>query len=120
MTRPGGRAASAVLKWPLVSPRPIAPDDLTRFRWVDHVRFSASGERVAYQMTWAALDLRQNRGRVMVGGVEPGAPARELRAAARRDHSPEWSPDGMRIAFLARKGPRDQLVVAPADGGEAV
>jgi dipeptidyl aminopeptidase/acylaminoacyl peptidase len=103
-----------------VSARPLTPEDLVRFRWVDHVRLSPSGDRVAYQVTWADAEIRQNQGRVMVAGTQPGAPARELRADVRRDHAPEWSPDGARLAFLARRGARDQLVVAPADGGEAV
>jgi dipeptidyl aminopeptidase/acylaminoacyl peptidase len=108
------------LNWRFVSVRPLTPEDLAEFRWIDHVRLSPAGDRVAYQVTWDDLEARQNRGRVMVGPVEPGAPARELRADARRDHSPEWSPDGSRIAFLARKGARDQLFVAPAAGGAAV
>ncbi len=87
---------------------------------MDHARLSPGGDRVAYQLWWADLDARQNRGRVLVGPAQPGAGARELRADVRRDHSPEWSPDGSSIAFLGRKGARDQLFAMPAAGGEAV
>jgi len=102
-----------------VSRPPLTADDLARFRWVDHVRLSPTGDRVAYQVAWADVEERQNRGRVVIRSVEPGGPEREIRPDARRDHSPEWSPDGARIAFLGRRGPRDQVFVAPADGGEA-
>src|SRR6266545_5038160 len=105
---------------PVVSKPPLTADDLSRFRWVDHVRLSPSGDRVAYQLGWADTEARRNCGWVLVGPAEPGAPAREVRADARRDHAPEWSPDGTRIAFLGRRGPRDQLYVAPAEGGSAL
>jgi dipeptidyl aminopeptidase/acylaminoacyl peptidase len=103
-----------------VSKLPLTPEDLTRFRWVDHVRLSPSGDRVAYQVSWADAEARENRGQVLVGPSDGGAPARELRGDARRDRAPEWSPDGGRVAFLGRAGARDQLFVAPAEGGEAV
>src|SRR5437879_5914258 len=98
---------------PIVSKPPLTADDLARFRWVDHVRLSPTGDRVAYQVGWADTDARQGRGRVVVGPADPGAAPRDLRADVRRDHGPEWSPDGGRIAFLGRAGARDQLFVAP-------
>ena len=103
-----------------MSKAPLTAEDLAHFRWVDHVRLSPTGDRVAYEVTWADLEARQNRGRVMVGPADPGAPARVLRSDVRRDHAPEWSPDGERIAFLSRVRARDQLFVAHADGGDAL
>ena len=45
---------------------PITPEDLYRFRWIDHVRLSPDGERVAYQVAWADSNSRQNRSRIVV------------------------------------------------------
>jgi dipeptidyl aminopeptidase/acylaminoacyl peptidase len=98
---------------------PITPSDLASFRWLDHPRLSPAGDRLAYQLGWADVEARQNRTRVVVQGVQPGAESRELPGMGRRDHSPEWSPDGSRLAFLSRQGPRDQLFVIDADGHEA-
>jgi len=99
-------------------PAPLTPEDLARFRWVDHVRLSPGGDRVAYQVGWADVEARRNRGRVVVADLEGGSPW-EVEAGSARDHSPEWSPDGGRIAFLARRGARDQLFVAELAGGRS-
>src|SRR5713226_1189345 len=91
-------------------PAPIVPEDLYRFRWIDHVRLSPDGERVAYQLGWADAEARQNRSRVVVRRLLEPEPV-DATAGPRRDHSPEWSPDGRRVAFVSRRGPVDQIFV---------
>ena len=91
-------------------PDPIVAEDLYKFRWIDHVRLSPDGERVAYQLGWADAEARQNRSRVVIRRLLEPEPV-EATGGARRDHSPEWSPDARRVAFVSRRGPADQVFV---------
>ncbi|HUE67538.1 MAG TPA: prolyl oligopeptidase family serine peptidase [Candidatus Acidoferrum sp.] len=94
---------------------PLTPEDLYRFRWIDHARLTPDGERVAYQVSWADANGRQTRSRIVVRRLLDPEPV-EPTGGVQRDRSPEWSPDGRKIAFLTKMGTADQLFVADTTG----
>ncbi|MDE0207360.1 MAG: S9 family peptidase [Candidatus Tectomicrobia bacterium] len=101
--------------------RGMAPEDITRIRWVSDVQISPDGERVAFVVTTLSEErdaYLANVWMVVVSGGEP----RRLTSGDKRDGAPRWSPDGRRLAFVSeRQGDsRPQLYVMPTDGGEAV
>ena len=95
---------------------PLTAEDLYRFRWIDHVRLTPDGERAAYQVGWADANSRQNRSRIIVRRLLDPEPV-EPTGGALRDHSPTWSPDGRRLAFLSKVGAVDQLFVLDVTRG---
>jgi dipeptidyl aminopeptidase/acylaminoacyl peptidase len=96
-------------------PPPIGADDLYRFHWIDHVRLSPDGERVAYQLSWADAESRQTRSRIVVRRLLDQEPV-DTATGPRRDHSAEWSPDGRSIAYVSRSEAADQVFVLDAAG----
>jgi len=94
---------------------PLTPEDLYRFRWIDHARLTPDGERVAYQVSWADANGRQTRSRIVVRRLLDPEPV-EPTGGVQRDRSPEWSPDGRKIAFLTKVGTADQLFVVDTTG----
>src|SRR6266850_2674942 len=96
-------------------PPPIGAEDLYRFRWIDHVRLSPDGERVAYQLSWADAESRQTRSRIVVRRLLDQEPV-DTATGPRRDHSHEWSPDGRSIVFVSRTEAADQDFVLDVAG----
>src|SRR5579859_3452340 len=90
---------------------PITPEDLYRFRWLDHVRCHPREPLVAYQVSWADAEASENRSQIQLQGLGEQDQPVELTGGEGRRHSPQWSPDGGRLAFSGRHGPRDQVFV---------
>ncbi len=53
-----------------------------------------------------------------MAAIDGRPPARRF-TLGKKEHSPRWSPDGRQLAFVADRGEKNQIFVAPMDGGEA-
>ena len=130
--------ASVALLLPLVllgqSKRMMTTDDLMRIRGVGGVALSPNGERVLYTVSaWehanargdtALGDKHDRRSHVWIVPFAGGTP-RQLTSSERGESQPQWSPDGSMISFVSARGaavgedgPKPQIWVLNADGGE--
>lgn len=103
---------------PDTSTTPLTADDIYRFHWVDHVRLSPTGDRVAYVVVHADRDDVDYRSAVYVRAVTAGGQLTKVTAGPGDAH-PEWAPDGRRLAYTSRVNKVAQVFVLDSDGGEA-
>jgi len=99
--------------------RPFTVDDMWAVKRVGSPAVSPDGETVAF--TVSVYDMEENRGNADVWIVPTaGGSPRRLTTHKASDGSPDWSPDGKRIAFVARRDDDKaaQLYLIPVDGGE--
>jgi dipeptidyl aminopeptidase/acylaminoacyl peptidase len=102
--------------------RALLLDDLYRLRTVSDPRISPDGAWVAYVVSTPNRDADADDTDLWLVSWD-GKERRRLTDAPAPEHSPRWSPDGRRIAFLTDRGDPDagdQLWVLERAGGEAV
>lgn len=100
--------------------RPLGVVDLIQLPALSDPQLSPDGSTILFVMD--GPDWKANR---RVGHIyrikADGTDQVQLTFGERGESSPRWSPDGRRIAFLARRGDdaHNQIYVLDADGGEA-
>ncbi|HKJ03548.1 MAG TPA: S9 family peptidase, partial [Longimicrobiales bacterium] len=99
--------------------RTLTPDDLFNVRRVGAPRVSPDGAWVAYTVSTTSLADERSYTRIWMSPAA-GGDAVPLTADKKSASSPEWSPDGRYISFLAsRDGDKTQVWVLDRRGGEA-
>ncbi|HEU0172663.1 MAG TPA: S9 family peptidase [Blastocatellia bacterium] len=93
-------------------------EDALAIRQIGAPQFSPDGKRIAY--TISEWDREENRRVSHIWLVSSdGGPTAKLTTGDKGEISPQWSPDGLNIAFLADRDKGNQVWVIPVDGGEA-
>lgn len=100
------------------SKRPMMPEDLYRLNQVSDPQVSPDGKWIAY--TISVPDLKRNsfNSDIWLIPVEGGNPIK-LTSSPKADHSPRWSPDGERIAFVSSRDGTPNIYLIRVKGGEA-
>jgi dipeptidyl aminopeptidase/acylaminoacyl peptidase len=100
--------------------KPMTIDQVLRLRSVSNPQLSPDGTAIVYVVTTLDEESKEYHANLwMVPAV--GGSARQLTFGAGGGRVPRWSPDGMTIAFVARRGDdtATQLWLLPVCGGEA-
>ncbi|MCG8349797.1 MAG: S9 family peptidase [Chloroflexales bacterium] len=98
---------------------PFTVEDLYLIGWLEDPRISPAGQVVAYVQV--NIDRLHNcyRRAIYLAPLDGEAP-RRFTSGAKQDHTPRWSPDGNRLAFVStRDDDQGQIYVINTFGGEA-
>jgi dipeptidyl aminopeptidase/acylaminoacyl peptidase len=103
--------------------RPIATEDLFRFRFVVAADLSLDGTRVVFAQTRIAPGENEDDDEVEHTDLHLlDVGSREVRRLTFNDSTnsaPSISPDGSKVAFMSTRTEKPQLWLLPLDGGEA-
>ena len=100
--------------------RPLAPQDLWAIKRLGSPALSPDGRTAVFTVQEWSIEKNKSTTNLWTVDVASGE-VRRLTTAPTSDSSPQWSPDGSRIAFISKRGEDEQssLYVIPVGGGEA-
>lgn len=98
--------------------RPMMPEDLYRMKRISDPQVSPDGKWIAFTISVPDLEENYLNSDVWILPLTGGQPV-QLTRSPKLDHSPRWSPDGKRIAFISTRDGVANLYLISIDGGEA-
>jgi dipeptidyl aminopeptidase/acylaminoacyl peptidase len=110
---------------PALARTPVTAGDLLKIRQIGSVALSPDGRQVLYTVK-SIVEKPAKPGEyayqthLWLAATDGNAEPRQLTQGEAAASSPQWSPDGRRVAFVRTAGEKPQIWILPlADGGEA-
>jgi len=97
---------------------PISIQDIYKYKLVSDPQLSPDGKQVVFVVETMAKKDKKYYSHLFIQTLGK-APVRQLTYGKQSDHTPRWSPDGSRIAFISKREKSSQIWTLPMDGGEA-
>ncbi|NIW96631.1 MAG: S9 family peptidase, partial [Phycisphaerae bacterium] len=98
--------------------RPIEFNDFFEMGRVTEPQISPDGKYVVYTVTVYSIEKNKGNSDIHLVSTE-GKEQRQLTFSEKRDHAPQWSPDGESVAFISNRDGSSQIYTIPLSGGEA-
>lgn len=99
--------------------RPFTLDDILSFKTVRGIAVSPDARAAVVLVVAANAGERRFDTELWLVPLDDKAEPRQLTFTAGSEFAAAWSPDGGRLAFIARRGDVPQVYVLPMSGGEA-
>ena len=113
-------SSAATLAADPVPPAGWTPELMLRLKRVGSVQVSPDGKQVAFTARVAVMEADKSEylNHIHLGRTD-GGPSRQITQGDKSCDDPQWSPDGLAIAFLSSRGGKKNLWLIRPDGGEA-
>ncbi|MBI3460831.1 S9 family peptidase [Candidatus Acetothermia bacterium] len=96
----------------------ITPEDFYEIKFASEPQISPGGSTIAYTQLEPDYENNSYKSAIWVVTTAGGEP-QKFTSGEKRDHSPRWSPDGNKLAFVSNRTGKNQIYVIDSYGGEA-
>lgn len=97
----------------------LKAEDLYELKSVTDPQFSPDGKKCVFVQTEMLENKNDYASNLYIIDIENGGEPKQWTFGENRNHSPRWSPDGSKVAFVTNRNGKNQIFVMDANGGEA-
>ncbi|WP_066311847.1 S9 family peptidase [Bacillus sp. FJAT-29814] len=99
--------------------RGITPADLYELKSVVNPQLSPDGSSYVFVQTTIDQEADEYRSHIYHGTINSGSAPVQWTFGKDKNHSPRWSPDGKKLAFISNRSGKNQIYLLCVNGGEA-